>query len=115
MGIHPRGCTPMDRGICPRGSKPVADRIVVVRTTMTRTHLTTERENDLGCDASALGGGSPNHPNGGTGSLDRTRSGDDGSVGHVNSVAEASATSLTAQINEQLGAAGDGLRISPAT
>ncbi|KAG8077152.1 hypothetical protein GUJ93_ZPchr0006g41293 [Zizania palustris] len=80
---------------------------------MTRTHLIATRREDLSCDASALSGGGPDRPDGGTGGLSRARSGGDGLINDVNNVAEASATSLTTQINEQLGAASDDLWISP--
>ncbi|KAG8048438.1 hypothetical protein GUJ93_ZPchr0009g350 [Zizania palustris] len=112
--IHPCGCTTADRGIYPRGRKPATVPSIVVRTRMTWTHLlATGRKDDLSWDASALGGCSPDRPDDSAGGLDRAKSSGDGSVGDVNSVAKARTTSLTTQSNEQLGAAGDGLRISP--
>ncbi|KAG8096058.1 hypothetical protein GUJ93_ZPchr0013g34449 [Zizania palustris] len=82
---------------------------------MTQTHLATGVEDDLGCDASALGGGGPDRLDGGTGGLSRASSSNDGSVSNVNSVAEANATSLIAEINEQLGPTSDDLWISLTT
>ncbi|KAG8065062.1 hypothetical protein GUJ93_ZPchr0004g40215 [Zizania palustris] len=78
---------PLTRGIHPRGRKLTVDPSIAIQTRMSRTHLlATEEEDNLGCDASALNGGSPDHLDGGTGSLGKGTSGGNGSIEDINSV-----------------------------